>query len=598
MPLPGRRGARHWAIVFAPTPAAGRPRRRRPLTWVAVVAGAWALLAAFYLVTIYLDLRAGLDAVERAEEESDPSDILDGVPGEELASAEVRFARAHRRASGLTLLPVRLLPIAGRQLRSVASLSAAAEEVSEVGRDALDDARTVLDRERFDGPERVTIIRRLGSIAAGVRDDLADVDLGTDEALIDPLRRRRDEFDERLADLRRTVGDAVDLTEAVADLLEGPSRYLLLAANNAEMRAGSGTFLSAGIVTMGDGRFSIGDLEPTGDLLLPEDRGVAMDPDVEANWGSAGPNREWRNLALTPRFDVSAEMAAAMWQVRTGETVDGVIAVDVEALRAILQATGPVTVDGLAVGDANVVDLLLHDQYLELGDSLGAQAARRDRLSGIAEAAVEAIEAGSYDLPALADGLADAARGRHVLVWSADDTAQEAWEAASVGGTLSEASLLVALLNRGGNKLDKFIEMTHRLSTSERDGVVEVAIEVTVTNHVGPGEPPYVAGPHPLTGLREGEYDGVLAFTLPAAAGEERLDGDLPIVVAGRDGMNGVIGARLRLMRGQSMTVTLRFGMPLGAELRLEPSARLPAPNWRSDDEEWNDAVPRTVPLS
>ena len=40
--------------------------------------------------------------------------------------------------------------------------------------------------------------------------------------------------------------DVDDASTGIAQMAQGPSKYLVLAANNAEMRAGSGMLLSAG----------------------------------------------------------------------------------------------------------------------------------------------------------------------------------------------------------------------------------------------------------------------------------------------------------------------------------------------------------------
>ena len=57
----------------------------------------------------------------------------------------------------------------------------------------------------------------------------------------------------------------------------------------------------------------------------PDDR-VPLSGDVADRWGWLAPNREWRNLASSPRFDANAELAAQMWKASTGQDVDGVLA--------------------------------------------------------------------------------------------------------------------------------------------------------------------------------------------------------------------------------------------------------------------------------
>jgi hypothetical protein len=97
----------------------------------------------------------------------------------------------------------------------------------------------------------------------------------------------------------------------MAELFAGNSTLLLLLGNNAEMRAGSGMFLTVGTLTVSDGRLDVGEIVPTFDFQLPEP--VTVDTDLAARWGWLEPGREWRNLGVSPRFDVTAEQASRMW---------------------------------------------------------------------------------------------------------------------------------------------------------------------------------------------------------------------------------------------------------------------------------------------
>src|SRR5439155_12845771 len=136
--------------------------------------------------------------------------------------------------------------------------------------------------------------------------------------------------------------------DAVAGLLGGPHRYLVFAANNSEMRAGSGMFLSVGVMTTSNGTIELSDMEPTGDLPVPPGK-VPISGDLAARWGWIKPTEDFRNLMVSPRFDLMAPLAAQMWQAVGRPPVDGVLALDPIMLRAMLAATGPVDVNGLHI---------------------------------------------------------------------------------------------------------------------------------------------------------------------------------------------------------------------------------------------------------
>ena len=378
-----------------------------------------------------------------------------------------------------------------------------------------------------------------------------------------------------------------DAANALADVLEGPSSYLVMAANNAEMRAASGMFLSVGRVDFQGGRLQLSDVEPSGSLHL--DVGVPYrDRDLEDLWGFAHPNREWRNLALSPRFPPNAEMATRMWAVAGEADADGVLAIDVVGLEALLRATGPVEVGGETVDADNVVRLLLHDQYTGDPD----QADRRDRLAEIARAVLEAFDGSSPDLPALAQALRDAVEGRHLMLWSADASRQRAWEQAGVSGAVGEHDVLVGLMNRGGNKLDQFQQVRGRLRTRRVAEGTVVSVRLTVTNEVPDGEPDYVAGEGEY-----GRYDGWLSLTMPgtsalvdttqaeAVAAHRRRHGCWP----SRSSPGGTIEWRVAFVVPDDVT-----------SVTVGPSARVPHIEWWGPGGlRWNDRdTPRqSVPL-
>jgi hypothetical protein len=356
--------------------------------------------------------------------------------------------------------------------------------------------------------------------------------------------------------------------------------------NNAEMRAGSGMFLTAGPLTIADGRVEVGTLEPTGDLLLAES--VPVDRDLADRWGWLEPGREWRNLGVSPRFDVTAPLAADMWEAARGERVDGVIAIDVIALRSLLAAVGPVEVNGYQLDAGNLEQDLFRDQYAGGDPAEVVQSQRSGRLAAVAEAALQALERPDLDFPSLAEELAGAARGRHLLAWAADPKMQRAWEAAGLDGGLDADDLLVAALNRGGNKLDPYLEVEAILAIDTSGEVNQVSVELRLKNLSPQGAAPYILGPDPLLDVAPGTYVGLLSATLPGAAGAGRFDGVEHLAVAGRDGPTRVVAAPVTIPQGEERRLTLRFELPGGAgALDVMAGARVPPTRWHAGGSDW-----------
>jgi hypothetical protein len=483
--------------------------------------------------------------------------------------------------------PLRLLPGINRQVESLEAVTTAAAEVSGVAADAVGEAGNTLNVAVPTGEGRIQLMQDVASVAEGAAARIAVVDAGPDTDLVGPFRDARDELGEELTSVELTMLNIRDAARGMAEVFQGPSRYLLLAANNAEMRAGSGMFLSIGVLMFEGGQLELGDMRPSGRLQL--ETGVPYtDEDLEARWGFAEPNREWRNLALSPRFAANAEMASRMWVARGGEPVDGVLAVDALALQALLGAIGPVEVDGEEVSADNVVPLLVHDQYVT-----DDQEERRELLSDVAEAVVNQFDKSSPDLTSLADGLRNAASGRHLLLWSATPSLQRVWADVGVGGTVGEDDLYLAVNNDGQNKLDQFLPVEGEITTRAVDDGTEVTIRVTLFNDTpAEGEPAYITGEEPSPEKPAGTYEGILSLNLPAAARLIDVESYAP---AGPDGVSQVAARAIRVPLGEEHTEEVRFVMPDGFDsLVVSPSARYPGVSWRYGEDVWNDTeLPR-----
>jgi hypothetical protein len=380
---------------------------------------------------------------------------------------------------------------------------------------------------------------------------------------------------------------------AINNLLSGTHRYLVFAANNAEMRAGSGMFLSAGELTTGSSGIALGPMHTVTTISVPS--GVPISGDLAARWAWLAPNQEWRNLMVSPDFEASAPLAAQMWVASGHPPVDGVIAIDAVALRGVLQGTGPVVVDGRQIDARTVVDELLNIQYFRYPVEQTDQ--RREELGQIANAAFANLGGGGWSRAALADGLAQAAEGRHILVWSEAAVAEAGWQALGVDGGLHDNSLLLSVLNRGGNKLDYFLPVSADISfRPSGKNFTEVTIRIVLENKTPPGQPFDVIGPDIHTGVGAAVYVGIVAIDMPAGATGGRFDGVSHLAVAGSDGPTQVMAFQLNVDPGQRQMVVAHFLLTgRRGSIRVEPSARFPATKWTDGPTLWHDIIEHTV---
>ena len=559
---------------------------------------AWAGISAVLLAGAALAARDGKVQLEQARDRYSADELVEGEGLAALEDAGAQFELAAQRSGSPLLAPATVLPVLGRQVRSLHALAGAGAEVIEIAVDAAGDVEELRQGTR-EPAARVAAVQQLHDTVTAASSELREVSLGPDEALVAPLADARqtvaDELDEALTSLER--GELV--TNALVEVLRG-SRYLVLAANNAEMQAGWGMPLSVGVLEVTDGDLVLPGMEATQELLLPADA-VPVGGAFGATWGFMRPSQDFRNLALTASFEEAAPVAAAMWEELGRGPVDGVLALDPLALRAILETTGPVDVEGGRIGADDVVAFVLHDAYvLQAADPAGLDA-RRERQSEIAVAAIDAASSPGTDLVELARNLADAAESRHVMLWSADPEQQAAWEAAGVDGGLQPSSLLIGAVNRSPNKVDWFLDVAATATAQAGAGGTVVEVEIELSNRTPDGEPHYVVGPFEGPGpeLSEGDWRGFLTLHLPGAAEDPVIDG-LDPVVEGSSGPTRVVAAVVLVPKGQVTTHTVRFTLPPGAELvTVEPSARVHPVQWTAGGETWSDdAGPHEVELA
>jgi hypothetical protein len=569
--------------------------RRRIVVLVGASLGlVWLVAVAWLLVGARSEMAAGTRDLRSVRRDASISSLVDPSSRDELAAASDHFDAAEAKVDSPVLAPLQVIPMASRHLRAARQVVDASQEGTAVADDALGSLVELTERPRSAGPERVATLRDLAGVAAVAREELDAIDPGSPDALIGPLGDAVAELDEQRADAAQAAAQLERTTLAIADVLEGPTPYLLLGANNAEMRNGSGMALSAAELAFDDGRMQLGDVQPTADLVLPEDE-VPATGDLAANWPWIDTGRDLRNVGLTADFPQSAALAAQTWAaVPGGGEVGGVILLDVDGIRSLLRVVGPVEVDGVRYAADNVRGELLREQYRRYEDD---RPGRRDQLGAVARAIFDRLEAGEYQLEDLATELVDAVSRRHLLVWSADPATAEVFAEAGVDGHLGAQSVSVGLLNRSATKADSWVDVAVDLETAARDdGRTDLTITYEIDNRTPGSGPAYVVGPN-VEGLDAGDHAALAVVNLPAGSTGVEMTG-AEVFLQGGDGPTVVVAGRLTVERGATATVVVRALIPAGVErLAIEPSARIEPTSWTVDGVELGRDRRQTVEL-
>jgi hypothetical protein len=241
------------------------------------------------------------------------------------------------------------------------------------------------------------------------------------------------------------------------------------------------------------------------------------------------------------------------------------------AMQLLMEAAG---LESVAVGDSvlqvrDLVDFFAYGQYADNDDT-------QERRSSIAPVAAEALRAlfdTDVDTKNLVNALFGSFDGRALFLWSRDPETQLLWERAQASGEAPDNSIKVAVLNAGGNKLDRFLDVAVGVAV---DGNM-VELDVTVDNTAIGDEHSYVLGAR-----NPGVYTGHLVVSVPSGAIGVETSGDEPLNASAPDGPSSHSYVFIvQLEAGQSTAQRVVIEMPTSvSEVFIEPSGRFPEIEW------------------
>lgn len=522
---------------------------------------------------------------------------------ESRGSIEASFGNADRRLRAgadlaehsvwLKLLSV--VPKVGPQIDAARDLSHAAAQVGDLAYHTALQARAQLDEPRSGPAARLRLIDNLRQDLVVAGGQLDQIRPGADGQLIGTLARARSQLVTKLAKARVQLGDGLQMTATLRKVLAGPTTYLILAGNNAEMRSG-GITTAAGLIHFNGGDLKTGEFITSYDLFLPDSKRVPVPPNLKNLYGWMAVGQEWRTTNTSPNWPEVASIYAQMSANSAFGPVDGVMFVDVVTLRSVLDVVGGVTVDGTRYTAANVEGQLLYLNYLKFPTSDQTNA-RRDVQSQVANAAFAAIRNGSFSLPRLAKALGQDAKGRHLLAWSPDPAVQAMWTKIGADGAIGPNNIMVSAQNVSASKLDFFINPKVSLNFQAFSEHQSADMTVTITNPRRAKTSAYVEGGS-LGYVVPGDQRVYLLLYLPASA-YNVVSHSPEFNTIGTDGGMNVVGMTYIVPYGQTTQVHITFNLPPSQTYAvLLPSSRLvPVPFTVNGNFRTNDAQPRLIPL-
>ncbi|MHB1066041.1 MAG: DUF4012 domain-containing protein [Candidatus Nanopelagicales bacterium] len=337
-------------------------------------------------------------------------------------------------------------------------------------------------------------VARVVASLAGAGRDLAAVRAESRPAAL--LDRVRDKALDEMAPLQEGIGALERIAPVLPDALgaNGVRRYLVAIGNQAEMRASGGAPLTLVLVEFNEGRISIPIKGQTSTQLFPPLNapvqwwGPASNPFFQGN----PRNAPFVVTNTHPSLLFSAKEMAGAWEGGQYPPVDGVIAVDLTAIAAVLDATGPIessaygTVDGSRLGQ-----ILLIDAYADFGQEQAAE--RQQANQQLLDDLLARLLSGD-DLVSAAQAMASTAPGRHVQLWMRDAGLEQLAIDSGAAGVVDDPDTgdWSALYTQNGNqsKVDVF-QQRNVLVTAQvaADGSARVTQQLTVTNATPPDRP-------------------------------------------------------------------------------------------------------------
>jgi hypothetical protein len=473
------------------------------VTRVSAVLGTLVLLLGVWVAIDVITARNSLE-VARAS-------LLDAraaLGAQDLGRARTRIdvgvqaaARADARMTGVRWDAIRQLPVVGEDARTtkdVIRVVAAAARTAQASMDVLDGVLTeddglpqLTDDDRLDLAPIRALARGFAALdLQPLRDAQARLATSADRPWTSTVRDARAETLEAAEEALAWIERGQDATAVASAFLgvDRPSRLLVMVQNNGELRGTGGLIGFLAVLEVGDGLLTLSAPEGVdtdalvtdGDLIVRGrfgessfvDDPVARPPDFAARYDAIAGGAMLVSANADPDLPTVAPIVLELYQQRTGEQLDGVLAIDPIALQRLQQTVGPLElpegVHRLApelphpLPAEQVAATLLIDVYDALG---GATEERRTYQAAVAEASLAALLGGDWDVATVAGAIGSSVAGRNLQVYARDPEVQAAITRLGVDGALAARDggddlVAISANNAAGNKLD--VHVAHR----------------------------------------------------------------------------------------------------------------------------------------
>lgn len=480
-----------------------RKRIRNILIAVAVVLLALAGMAAWFATSATKaksEIEAAVQSASGIQEQVSSGDTASAKTSINAFAAHIDAAYAQTRQPVWRL--AEFMPYYGSDVKAARDVVSILKDVSINALPKLADSAAALDFDKIgikDGTIQLgdmgTVVQNLDAANQVISD--ASVRLNNISGthipqLTEALNTGKTKFKE-LADLTDMVTRMADIMPAMFDLDQTgqtnstPRTYLVLAQNNAELRATGGIPTSWSTLTIDQGKLSMGtfDTPPRAGLYSESEAQSVLTPD-ERNLFSTKMATDYQDINFTPDFPRTAELASDIWQRAGRGNVDGVISVDPVSLQRLLKITGPVAlVDNTVLNGDNAAQVILNQTYLTMSTQSEQNAFFAMTAAHVFDHVLHNLNGHNRELVTT---MREAVTDGHVYIWSAHEEEQEKIQNTAISGALASnpAKPVAGVYFNDGtmSKMDWYLkrEVTSAYDKTYPNGAKQYTIHIKLTN--------------------------------------------------------------------------------------------------------------------
>lgn len=426
------------------------------------------------------------------------------------------------------------VPVYGGDVAKVRTMSSVFVDLSRNALIPLTQDLTNMDISAIIGTEGkidvnslVELANALGTVSDVISRNAEAVDsLG--EAKLEQVNEPLQKVRTMLVDLDVMTQGALKVAPVLPQMLgaDGQTRYyLVIAQNNAEVRATGGYPGAWGQCLVTDGKLSMEDMFAFARYRAEAGRRPEASEDEYALFGdliTVYPG----NANLTPDWSRAAQKFAFFWEdmYGLGYQFDGVIGIDPIFLQIVLKYVGGITAsNGWEINGDNAAEVLMNDIYLS-----GMKNAEQDAF--FQEFAKQAFDKftsniGTIGITNISQLLQEAASSRRFVVWMRDESAQSIMRELGVTGELEydpeEPVLGVYVNDDTWAKMCWYMDLHTQVeeSTINANGSKTYRVTTTIANTMSEGDlynaTKYVYGNSPSR-RNDGDLSSNLLLYAPA----------------------------------------------------------------------------------